>query len=146
MAEPQAAKEARSGNGAEAERIRAEAERGRQDGPRAQAERASWAEPAAQIREQQRQLGEAAGETAGVFAQDWASTAMALYARNLSMASRRARAVADYLDDLARARQPAEVMNAGASYWSRLIGDYSNFTVGEGGLVKDLIASRRPDR
>jgi hypothetical protein len=139
MAEPQTATEGRVKSGAEADRSRG-------DGQRVQGERATWAEPGArpEISPEQREQVAAAEQAASEMARDWTSTLMALYARNLSMASRRSRAIADYWDDMARARQPAELMNATARYWSGMIGDYSNFTMSEGELIRNLIPSGRP--
>lgn len=138
MAEPQTATEARARSGADAERTRG-------NGPGAQAERATWADPgprASQAVEQQA----AAAEKAGEALRGWASTMTSLYERNMEMAGCRSRALAEYWDDLAHARQPADVLNAGARYWTRLVSDYSNFGAGEGALIKDMMARARPDR
>lgn len=135
MAEPQTATEGRGRSGADAERGRGEA-------PQAQAERATWAEASARARDGVEQQV-AAAEQASEALKDWTSGMMSLYARNMSLASRRSRALADYCEDLARARQPTDALNATTSYWSRMISDYSNFSVGEGALVRDLFAKGR---
>jgi hypothetical protein len=138
MAEPQAATETRTRTGADAERTRG-------DGPQAAAERATW-EAGQQRAKQAAEQQAAAAEKAGEVLKDWTSTMQSLYARNLSMASCRSRALADYWEDLSRARQPTDILNAGTAFWSRMVNDYSNFTVGEGGMLKDLMARTRPDR
>lgn len=137
MSEPRSASEGRTRSGADTDRTRGNGQQQRA------ADRTSWAEPAAQLRQQQMQLGQAAGETAGVIFQDWSSTMMALYGHNLAIASRRARAMADLWEALAQARQPSDAMSAVTNYWSRMIGDYSNFAVGEGGAMKELMAGGR---
>jgi hypothetical protein len=136
MAEPQAATQARG---------KSDAERGRGDGPQAQPERASWAEASARAREGVEQQV-AGAEQASEALKDWTSTLMTLYAHNMSLASRRSRALADYWEDLARARQPTEALNATTSYWSRMISDYSNFTAGEGAVVREMMTKGRPGR
>jgi hypothetical protein len=139
MAEPQAATETKTRGGADAERTRG-------DGPQASAERATWTEAGQQRAKQAAEQQAAAAEKASEVLRDWTSTMQALYARNMSMASCRSRALADYWEELSRARQPADVLNAGTSFWSRMVNDYSNFTVGEGGMIKDLMSRSRPDR
>jgi hypothetical protein len=147
MAEPQTATEGRVKSGAEAarggdgQRGQPEGQRAQSDGQRAQAERTTWAEPAARASEGAREQVVAAQETASEMARDLTSTTITLYARNMEMASRRGRALADYCDDLARARQPVDVVNAAAGYWSRLISDYSSFAMGEASLIRDQLAA-----
>jgi len=138
MAEPQTAMEGRAKSGADAGR-------GRGDGPATPSERGTWADPGPRAKQAAEQQA-AAAEKAGEVLRDWTSTMTAIYARNMSMASCRSRALAEYWDDLARARQPADVVNAGARYWSRMVSDYSDFGVGEGALIKDMIKSARSER
>jgi hypothetical protein len=137
MAEPQAATETRTRTGADAERAR---------GAQASAERATWTEAGQQPTKQAVEQQAAAAEKAGEVLKDWTSTMQSLYARNLSMASCRSRALADYWEDLSRARQPADILNAGTAFWSRMVNDYSNFTVGEEGMLKDMMKRARPER
>jgi len=139
MAEPQAATETRTRTGTDAERTRG-------DGSQASAERATWTEAGQQGARQAAEQQAAAAEKAGEVLRDWTSTMQALYARNMSLASCRSRALADYWEDLSRARQPADILNAGTSFWSRMVNDYSNFTVGEEGMLKDLMKRARPER
>lgn len=137
MAEAQAATEARARSGADAGSTRSD--------PQVQAERATWTDAtqgAKQAAEQQAAVAEKAGEVL----RDWTSTMSTLYSRNMEMASTRSLALAEYLDDLAHARQPTDVFNAGTRYWTRMVSDYSNFAVGEGALIKDMMAKTRADR
>lgn len=138
MAEAQAATDARATSGANAESARG-------DGPQVQAERATWA-AATQTAKQAAEQQTAAAEKAGEVMRDWTSTMSALYSRNMEMASTRSLALAEYLDDLSHARQPADVLNAGTRYWTRMVSDYSSFAVGETGLIKDMMAKSRPER
>jgi len=145
MAEPQTAMDGRGKSGAEPPR--GDGQRAQPEGQRAQAERATFAEPAARASESAREQVAAAQETASELARDFTASTMTLYAHNMEMASRRGRALADYWEELARARQPADVLNAGAGYWSRLISDYSSFVIGEASKIRDqLAASARAQR
>jgi len=75
---------------------------------------------------------------------DAAALPLAVQARHLELFSRRSHAVADYWSELAHARQPGDLVNASANYWSRLLEDYLRAAAGDAQVAQDVVAIQRP--
>lgn len=69
---------------------------------------------------------------------------LALQARHLELLSRRGHAVADYWGELSHARQPGDVLNANANYWSRFLQDYLSAAAGDVQEAPDMVVTQRP--
>ncbi|HKR88718.1 MAG TPA: hypothetical protein VJS38_11145 [Phenylobacterium sp.] len=74
---------------------------------------------------------------------DAAALPLAVQARHLELLSRRGHAVADYWSELAHARQPGDLVNASANYWSRLLDDYMRAAAGDAQVAQDVVAIQR---
>jgi hypothetical protein len=87
---------------------------------------------AEEIAQDTQQLAEQLTHTSEEVASRVGATVSVLQAVPLTLASKRTHAYADYLDEVGRARHPAELINAGAHFWSRFIQDYTEIAANYG--------------
>src|SRR5206468_11954332 len=133
MVEAQSGSGPQTGAGEARPKLRGDGERRAEQDQAATAEPRSFGQPPSPS-----PLAEAAADAAAL--------PLAVQARRLDLFSRRGHAVADYWGEVARARQPGDILEANSNYWSRFLEDYVGAAAGDVQVAQDLVAKPHPPR